>query len=349
VAVKLKDVAQEAGVSLATASRAFSSADLLAPHTRRRVMEAAQRVGYDVPTPNRVRTIAVLVPDVSNAVYAAMLKTIQEKTWPGRHRMFLADTGEDPGREIEFLQTLGQDADGVILCSPRSDPTSAAEAVGTTPLVVVNGEAEQAPVVLMDVEQGLRQATEHLQSLGHESLVYVPGPAASWANRTRSRILTELAAQRGLDLAVVGNQSADVHGGLAAAAAVAASGATAVVAYNDLVAMGVQAGIRALGYRCPDDISIVGIDNIDVAAASDPGLTTVKVDIEKSGSLSFSMVMDQIDGRPVQRDPVRLGSQLIVRGSTAAPPGPGTSAPAAEARATRGRRPRGGPSIGEGK
>jgi DNA-binding LacI/PurR family transcriptional regulator len=321
VAVKLKDVAEAAGVSLATASRAFSSADLLAPETRRRVYEAAERVGYFVPTPQRSKTIAVVVPDVSNAVYAAMLRTIQDKAWPGRHRMLLADTGEDPAREIEFLQTFRDEADGIVLCSPRSSPASVSEAVGSTPLVVVNGEAEHAPVVLMDVEQGLRQALEYLHSLGHESLVYVPGPAASWANRTRSRILTELAAERQLNLAVVGNQSADVKGGLAAAAAAAASGATAVIAYNDLVAMGIQAGIRALGLRCPNDISIIGIDNVDVAAASDPGLTTVQVDVEKSGSLSFSMVMDQIDGKQVDRSAVRLGSQLIVRGSAAAPAG----------------------------
>ncbi|GAF50361.1 LacI family DNA-binding transcriptional regulator [Rhodococcus wratislaviensis] len=344
MAAKLKDVAQEAGVSLATASRAFSSVDMLAPDTRRRVLEAAQRVGYDMPAPHRSRTIAVLVPDVSNAVYAAMLRTIQEKLWPGRHRMLLADTSEDPARETELLETLGREADGVILCSPRSDPAAAGRAVGSTPLVVVNGEAEQAPVVLMDVEQGLRQATEHLQSLGHDSLVYVPGPAASWANRTRCQILTDLAAQRQLDLTVVGNQSADVHGGLAAAAAVAASGATAVIAYNDLVAMGIQAGIRTLGYRCPDDISIVGIDNVDVAAASDPGLTTVQVDIDKSGSLSLAMVMDQIDGKPVHTGPARLGSQLIVRGSTAPPPDSGTESVTADvvAGAVRGRRPRTG-------
>lgn len=317
---KLKDVAIEAGVSMATASRAFTSVDLLAPHTRQRVLEAARRIGYDAPAPTRARTILVLVPDVSNAVYARMLRAIQEKLWPGRHRMLLADTAEDPAREIELLDTVGREADAVILCSPRSNPADVARAIGSTPLVVVNGESNGSPVILMDVEQGLRQAAEHLQSLGHQSIVYVPGPAASWANRTRAQILSDLSSERGFDLAVVGNQSADVHGGLAAAAAVAASGATAVVAYNDMVAMGVQAGIRSLGYRCPTDISIVGIDNVDVAAASDPGLTTVMVDIESSGSLSIGLIMDQIDGKPWREGSVRLRSQLIVRGSTARPP-----------------------------
>ncbi|OZC81749.1 LacI family transcriptional regulator [Rhodococcus sp. 06-412-2C] len=329
---KLKDVALEAGVSMATASRAFSSVDLLAPHTRQRVLEAARRIGYDAPAPTRSRTILVLVPDVSNAVYARMLRAIQEKLWPGRHRMILADTAEDPAREIELLDTVGREADAVILCSPRSNPVDVARAIGSTPLVVVNGESNGSPAILMDVEQGLRQAAEHLQSLGHRSFVYVPGPAASWANRTRAQILSDLSSERGFDLAVVGNQSADVHGGLAAAAAVVASGATAVVAYNDMVAMGVQAGIRSLGYRCPTDISIVGIDNVDIAAASDPGLTTVMVDIESSGSLSIGLIMDQLDGKPWREDSVRLRSQLIVRGSTARPP---ESAPGS-ARSARG-------------
>jgi len=114
----------------------------------------------------------------------------------------------------------------------------------------------------------------------------------------------------------VGNQNATVDGGLAAAASVVASGATAVIAYNDLVAIGMLAGARTLGYHCPEDISVVGIDDLDVAAAAEPGLTSVRVPIGRSGSLALELLLEQIAGKPSATEAVHLSSQLIVRGST---------------------------------
>lgn len=316
--VTLTEVAREAEVSLATASRAFRASDLLAADTRQRVIDAAFKLGYNVPAQFRTRTFAVIVPDVSSPIYAALIKTFQNKAWPGRHRMILGDTDEDPARELEFLESLARDVDGVILCSPRSAAADARKAVGDTPLVVLNGESAGSPVIVMDVEPGLRQAVEHLKSLGHEHVVYVPGPAASWANRTRHGILERLTAEHGLALSVVGNQSASIQGGVAAAAAVLASGAAAVVAYNDLVALGIQSGAKVLGSECPADLSIVGIDNVPFAASVAPGLTTVRMDIDRSAALSLEFLMNVIEGKPPVPGPaVRFGSQLIVRGSTA--------------------------------
>jgi DNA-binding LacI/PurR family transcriptional regulator len=315
VAATLKEVASQAGVSLATASRAFKDSDLLAPGTRQKVIDAAMKVGYDVPNPSRSKTIAVIVPDIANAVYAAFIKSVQDKAWPERHRMVLADTGEDPARELAFMRGLGKDADGIIICSPRSTPTDITRAAGEIPLVVVNGTASPAPSVLMDVRQGLRQAVEHLYSLGHRHIAYVPGPATAWANRTRLGTLTELAAEWKMKLTSVGNQAATVQGGLAAAAAVVATGATAAIAYNDLVALGLQSGARSLGRKCPDDLSIMGIDDLDVAAVSDPGLTSIRVAIRQSGALSLEVLLELMAGKAPTPSVFSLDSQLIVRGS----------------------------------
>ncbi|MFJ6302179.1 LacI family DNA-binding transcriptional regulator [Pseudarthrobacter oxydans] len=315
MAATLKDVASEAGVSLATASRAFKDTDLLATGTRQKVLDAAIKVGYEIPKLSRSKTIAVIVPDIANAVYAAFIKSVQDKAWPERHRMLLADTGEDPARELAFMRELGKDVDGIVICSPRSIPKAITEAVGEIPLVVVNGTADHAPSVLMDVRQGLRQAVEHLYSLGHHHIAFVPGPANAWANRTRLGTLTDLAAEWEMELTVVGNQAASVQGGLAAAAAVAATGATAVIAYNDLVALGLQAGARSLGLRCPEDLSIMGIDDLDVAAVSDPGLTSIRVAIRQSGALSLELLLELIAGKTPEPSVLSLDSQLIVRGS----------------------------------
>jgi LacI family transcriptional regulator len=119
-----------------------------------------------------------------------------------------------------------------------------------------------------------------------------------------------------MELVTVGNQNATVDGGLAAAASVVASGATAVVAYNDLVAIGMLAGARSLGYHCPEDISVVGIDDLDIAAAAEPGLTSVRVPIERSGSLGLELLLEQMAGNSSPTEAIHLNSQLIVRGST---------------------------------
>ncbi|NUP73649.1 MAG: LacI family DNA-binding transcriptional regulator [Sinomonas sp.] len=316
----LTDGATRAGDSLATASRAFSDPGRLAAETRQKVLAAAESLGYETPTvATGTRTFAVIVPDVSNAVFAALLKAIQERAWPGRHRMLLADTGESPKREREHLASLAGAVDGIIVCSPRLPAAEVRELAGQTPLVVINGEAAGSARVLMDAGEGLRQAVEHLCALGHRRLAYVPGPASSWANGQRLTTVTRLCEEWGVELVTVGNQNATVDGGLAAAASVVASGATAVIAYNDLVAVGLLAGARTLGYHCPEDLSVVGIDDLDIAAAAEPGLTSVRVAIERSGSLSLDLLLEQIAGKSRATEAVHLGSQLIVRGSTFAP------------------------------
>jgi DNA-binding LacI/PurR family transcriptional regulator len=312
----LTDVAKLAGVSLATASRAFGDPGRLAAETRQKVMAAAEQLGYDVPGLTGSRTFGVVVPDISNAVFAALIKAIQDQAWHGRHRMILADTGEASSREREHLASLATGVDGIILCSPRLPPEDIHQLVGNTPLVVINGEAEHAARVLMEVGEGLRQAVEHLYALGHRKIAYIPGPANSWANGRRQEAISRFCAEWDIELVTVGNQNATVHGGLAAAASVVASGATAVIAYNDLVAIGMLAGGRSLGYHCPEDISVVGIDDLDIAAAAEPGLTSVRVAIDRSGSLGLELLLEQMAGKPTATEAVHLNSQLIVRGST---------------------------------
>ena len=315
----LTDVAKRAGVSLATASRAFSEPGRLAAATRQKVTAAAEELGYEAPGQSGPRTIGVVVPDVANAVFAALIKAIQERAWPGRHRMLLADTAESTDREREQVAALAAVADGVVLCSPRLPADELRGLAGSVPAVVVNGEAERAPSVLLDAGDGLRQAVEHLFALGHRKLAYVPGPPTSWADAQRLEAVTRLCEEWEIELASVGHQNATVDGGLAAAASVVASGATAAIAYNDLVAIGLLAGARQLGRHCPEDLSVVGIDDLDVAAAAEPGLTSVRIPIERGGALALDLLLEQLAGKPRPAGPVRLGSQLIVRGSTSAP------------------------------
>ncbi|MFB7884518.1 LacI family DNA-binding transcriptional regulator [Microbacterium sp. NPDC056057] len=315
----LTDVARRAGVSVATASRAFGEPDRLAVATRDRVLRAASDLGYaNTQAATATRTIGVIVPDVANPVYATLLKAIEGQAWHGRHRIVLFDADEDLRREREQIERARK-LDGMLLCSPRLPDEEVLALVGETPYVVINRLLEGAPCVLMDAEHGPRQAVEHLAALGHRHIAYAAGPLGSWADSRRSDTVARACESFGIRLTRLSHHAASIQGGRAAAAPAAASGATAVIAYNDLVALGVEAGMSDLGRSCPDDISIVGIDDIEMAGAVTPGLTTVRMPIGRSGALAVDLLLQAMAGTPPEEAAV-LNSQLIVRGSTAAPP-----------------------------
>ena len=309
MAATLTDVARRAGVSIATASRAFGEPDRLAPNTLGRVLEAAGELGYATSqSATATRTFGVVVPDVSNPVYATLLKAIQGQAWHGRHRIVLFDADEDLRREREQIEQARK-LDGMLLCSPRLPDADVLELVGDTPYVVVNRQIDGAPCVLMDTEHGPAQAIEHLAALGHPHIAYAAGPRGSGADVRRADTVARACERHGIRLTGLSHHAASIQGGRAAAAP---------AAYNDLVALGLEAGLLELGKRCPADISIVGIDDIDLAGAVTPALTTVRMPIERSGALAVDLLLQAMSGTAID-DVVTLGSQLIVRASTAAP------------------------------
>lgn len=305
-------------MSIATASRAFGEPERLADGTLERVLQAATDLGYSTPqSAVATRTFGVVVPDVANPVYATLLKAIQGQAWHGRHRIVLFDADEDLRREREQIEQARK-LDGMLLCSPRLPDAEVLALVGDTPYVVVNRQIDGAACVLMDTEHGPSQAIEHLAALGHTHIAYAAGPRGSWADVRRADTIARACERHGIRLTSLSHHAASIQGGRAAAAPAAASGATAVVAYNDLVALGLEAGMIELGRRCPADVSIVGIDDIDLAGAVTPALTTVRMPIERSGALAVDLLLQAMSGVVIS-DIVTLGSQLIVRASTAAP------------------------------
>lgn len=314
----LTDVARRAGVSIATASRAFGEPDRLASATRDRVLHAANELGYDSPqAATATRSFGVIVPDVANPVYATLLKAIHTQAWHGRHRTVLFDADEDRRREREQIERARK-LDGMLLCSPRLPDDEVLELVGDAPVVVVNRRIDGVPCVLMDMEHGPQQAVEHLAALGHTHIAYAAGPLGSWADGRRAATITTACERFGIRLTPLSHQAASIQGGRAAAAPAIASGATAVIAYNDLVALGLEAGMADMGRSCPADISIIGIDDIDMASAVNPGLTTVKMPIERCGALAVELLLQAMAGA-APAEVATLDSQLIVRGTTAAP------------------------------
>ena len=213
----LTDVARRAGVSLATASRAFGDPSRLARATREKVMQAAVELEYAAPqSAATTKTFAVVVPDVSNPVYAELIRAINAQAWHGRHRVMLFNTDENLHREREQIAEGGQ-LDGLLLCSPRLPEDEVVKHAGDRPLVVVNRRIPGATSVMMDSDHGLRQAVEHLAALGHRRIGYAAGPLRSWADGQRADTIGTACQEFGLELTVLSHHTASIQGGRAAA------------------------------------------------------------------------------------------------------------------------------------
>ncbi|GAA2625580.1 LacI family DNA-binding transcriptional regulator [Paractinoplanes durhamensis] len=327
MAVTIKDVARVAGVSASTVTRALTMPELVHPETRERVKRVAADLGYH---PNRAarglitgRTgnIGLLVPDLANPFFPSVVKGVQARAHEADYAVFLADTDEDATAEIGLVRKLSKQVDGLLLCSPRMSDDELRTIVGDTPVVLVNRRLARVPSVTPELLDGMRQAISHLTALGHRRVAYVAGPRSSWANRERVRSLRTVAAAAGAELVETGNVTPQFEGGVAAADQVLATGVTAVIAYNDLVALGLLNRFTARGVAVPGEVSVLGFDDIPLSAMVHPALTTVDLPKEQSGRAGVDLLLQLLaepDRSPAARR--ELPTQLIVRASTGIAP-----------------------------
>lgn len=327
----IRDVARLAGVSASTVSRALSMPEMVSPATRAKVQAAADRLGY---APNRAarglitgRTgnIGLVVPDLANPFFPSLVKGIQARARAADVAVFLADTDEDPVAEAGLVRALAKQVDGMILCSPRASVDELAGFARDTTVVLLNRLAGDIPAVTFDNSGGMRQAVAHLAALGHRRIAWVGGPATSWSDQERERGLLEATAAAGVELASIGHFPPYYDGGVAAADQVVASGATAAIAYNDLMAIGLLARLHARGIAVPGDFSVVGVDDIAMSRMAHPALTTVRLPKQQAGRVAVELLLallDDPDGVSEQRR--QLPGELMVRGSTGVAPDPAT-------------------------
>jgi LacI family transcriptional regulator len=320
VAPTLTEVAKRAGVSLSTASRAFSSPERISQDTLARVIAAADEIGYSAARGVEIRqsatTVAVVVPDIANSVFASFVKSAEAQGWPRRQTVVLTDTDGSSDREREVVGDLQSRVDALIVCAPRLPADDIVQLAGDTPLVLVNRLTEDCDCVVADSEHGIRQAVDYLFALGHTHISYVQGSPQSWSNAQRVKAVQELCRERGLRVDVLGWQQETLAGGHAAAASVVATGATAVITHNDPMAIGVINGVRTMGYSVPDDLSVIGIDDSPIAQLSHPTLTSISVPMARAGVVSTDLVLQRAAEPDAAPRVVHLPTQLVVREST---------------------------------
>jgi LacI family transcriptional regulator len=323
VAPTLTEVAQRAGVSLSTASRAFSAPDRIGAETLARIIAVADEIGYRAATPSRASelrqsatTVAVVVPDIAHTVFASFVKAAQAQGWHRRQTVLLTDTDGSPDREREVLGELQGRVDALVVCAPRLPADDIIQLAGDTPLVLVNRFSDHCDCVVADSEDGMRQAVDYLVALGHERIAYVQGSPRSWSNERRVRAVQACCTNREVDLDLVGWQQETLAGGHAAAASVIATGATAVITHNDPMAIGVMNGVRSMGVSVPDDLSVIGIDDSPLAELTHPALTSISVPMARAGVLSLDLVFQRATDVDAPAREVHLQTQLVVRASS---------------------------------
>lgn len=332
----IRDVARRAGVHPATASRALNP-DLpgrVTPQTTRRVQSAARELGYHPdPIARSLRTrrsgaVGVVVPDLTNPVIAPIVRGIEKVLWTAGVVCLLADTDNDAEREVALVGELRKRyCDGlIVLTAARTSATAISLAQEDLPTVLVTRDIDSGslPFVGADDAAGVRKAVAHLVDLGHRRIAHLTGPAHLSTTVTRLSAFQDALRHHGLDPEVSHISHGDsftVSAGRALTADLLdrRPDITAIVAGNDMIALGCYHALADSGRRCPDDVSIVGHNDMPMVDSLQPPLTTVAIPQYEIGRRAASRLLELLSGTAVSQAHDLLPTRLVIRGSTSRP------------------------------
>ncbi len=320
--VTIHHVAKAARVSPATVSRVMNRQQSVDPELARRVQQVAASLGYQPSAVarglarGRTGLIAITVPDLGNPMFQSVLRGMSRAAGVEDYRVLVTDSHELPMEETLLAQETRLRADGLVLCSPRTHDHELAElAPRLAPLVLVNRHVEgtRVPTVDVDYAAGVRAVVAHLTWLGHTRVAYLSGPVASVSNQERLDTLHRAAHDR-FELSVI--ECGSMHeDGFEAADRALATGATAIIGYNDLVSLGALGKFHEIGVSVPETVSVVGFDDIPFARYSAPRLTTVAIPQEELGHEAWQRLSAMLRDQDPPAD-VCFTPRLEVRGST---------------------------------
>ncbi|ACZ31549.1 transcriptional regulator, LacI family [Xylanimonas cellulosilytica DSM 15894] len=347
--VTISDVAAAAQVSRATVSRVMNGRKV-DPVMAERVRRAAADLDYRPSvsarslSTGRTQAVGVVVPDLTNPMFQEVLRGVAAGADACGYGVVVAETAERTEHESGALRSTQPRVDALVVVSPRSTDEELAATLAripaTQPVVLVNRTLPDGdvPSVSVDFAEAMYGAVEHLMQLGHRSVVYLAGPARATANAERLAGFEAAQASFGGVSFIVQPGGASIPDGYGAAEAVLATRATAVIAYNDLVAFGLLGRLRELGVPVPGRVSVLGFDDIDLARFASPPLTTVAVPRTALGERAWERLRRQIERRPgddaavpsltlPDTDTELLPTALVVRESTGPSPEPDAAPP----------------------
>ena len=330
-------VARRARVSTATVSRVINGSAVVAPETAERVRAAIEALNF-YPDVN-ARTLGsgrsgmygLIISDITNPYFPELVKAFEDIAVEHHQEVLIANTNYDPKRmETCVARMLQRKVDGVaIMTSEMEDHLIRTFARRHIPLVFMDTAASGpfVHVIRIDYKAGVDLAMQHLFELKHKDIAFISGPLSLGSAQIRARAFHEALADRGVTAPAVWIQEGDhrVEGGAQAMSRILQSGKqrpTAVLASNDLTAIGAMGAIREAGLRIPEDISIIGFDGIELSAYTQPALTTLQVPRGELAELAFRSLLNHKSspGKKLSAKERTIQPTLVVRGTTATPP-----------------------------
>ncbi|MDQ4214691.1 LacI family DNA-binding transcriptional regulator [Microbacterium capsulatum] len=328
----LRDVATLAGVHYGTASRALreDTAHLVSPETVERVRSAATKLRY---TPdliaqslrtNRTSTVGVVVPDIANPIAAALTRGVQDVLRGAGYVGLVVSTDANQAHErSEIAALVSRQVDGLIVASTKTPSLYSEIAASGTPVVLANRRVEtDLPTVTASVGDGIEQAIDHLLSLGHREIAYIGAAGDANTGLDRHVAFERVMRARGLDSsdrAVRLSPGYGQHDGAELFERLLEEGGrpTAVIAGNDMMAVGVLSVLRRMDMSCPEDVSIIGCNDLPFMEFLNPPLTTIHVPHAEIGSAAAEALLAILRGEDPES--TELPVEFVTRASTAPP------------------------------
>ena len=317
----ITQLATQLGIAPSTVSRAFTRPDLLRPDTVERVRAAAKEAGY-VPnrharalSTGRAGAIGLIVPDIANPFFPPLIRAAQNHASAAGLAVFLADSDENPDTEDRLISTMAPQVEGLLVVSSRLPSSRLRELSTRHHLALVNRDVEGTFRVLLDTTSAIESAIAHLAGLGHTRLAYVGGPERSWSNRQRRTAVEACARTRGLHLETYSAGPGTYDAAKALSRSVAGKGATAVIAFDDVVAHGLIGGFAAEGIAVPDEVSVIGCDDA-LATTTFPPLSTISFNVDAAAATAVRGLTEHAAEAALPATRVAFEGTLVLRGTT---------------------------------
>lgn len=326
--MKMSDVAKLANVSTSTVSRVIRQPELVNKKTKEKVMGVIKELNYQPHMIARqfrtmeTKTILVVVPDITSAFFSEVLRGIEHEAVLNGYQVLLGDTENDIEREKEFIDRLFQkQVDGMLLLTARIDMKKLEQISNQFPIVLACEYMDglDLPTVSIDNISSARKATEHLIQLGHTKIAHITGPINVILSRDRLRGYQQALFSHdiNIDSAFIQEGDFSLLSGYNQMIKLLAleDPPTAVFVFNDEMAIGAIKAAKDSGKRIPEDIAVVGFDNINISTIIEPSLTTIDQPKYDIGKKAMNLLLKIIKGERLEKRKLVLNDELIIRES----------------------------------
>ncbi len=337
-AATIRDVAERASVSVASVSRVLNGAGPVTEPTRRRILDAVEALQY-VPhsgarslSTSRTHTVGVILPDLFGEFFSELIRGLDVAAREQGYHLIVSSSHDDAEEAAAAMRSMRGRVDGLIVLSPHLDGASlAAGQAGGVPVLLMNGGGQDSgrPSIVIDNHGGARTAVEHLLDLGRRRIAHVAGPSGNLEAEARLAGYLEAMAEAGLESRVVEGDFTQASGHGAGVELMGNERPDAIFAANDMMAVGVMLALQEAGVRCPDDVAVVGFDDVPIAALVRPSLTTLQIRIADNGRRALERLVGLIEstGQDLADTACDVVTpELVVRQSSGTAPATATQA-----------------------